>query len=528
MNKVLYDHSLTVRKIGEGNLDMDVFDQYVSTSLLHSIQNVVIALIVLLVGWLIAKLIGNGVEKALNKTALDEKLFNKFSTSKTKPDVDTNKIIAKTIYYILLVIVFIVFFNILNLQVIASPLADLISSFFGFIPAVLKAALILALAFVLALVIQWGIVKGGKKSGLGKLFVKLRVAETIEKAEEYIVIVGRVAFYLILLLFIPGVLDALSIQGVAEPFSGLLNTILSFIPKLISAVIIFAIGWLIASIIKTIVTNLLTTLGSEKLVTKLRLQNIFEGTSLAIVVGNIVFILIMIPITITSLEQLELTGITDPAISMLNQVMNMIPNLIIAAALILVGIWLGKLIGNFVESFLTRVGFNKVSANMKLGNKTVSNNKMTPSRLVGYVVQVLIVFFLTVQALYLIKLDFLVAIASAITAYLPHVLAAVLIIGIALIVGNIVEKVVKNMLNGPAVQLLAVFAKYAILVLAGFMALAQLGIATSIVASAFTIILGGLALAFGLAFGLGGKEFAQKYLKKADENIEQMKTKKTE
>lgn len=53
------------------------------------------------------------------------------------------------------------------------------------------------------------------------------------------------------------------------------------------------------------------------------------------------------------------------------------------------------------------------------------------------------------------------------------------------------------------------------------MALDQLGVAHSIVNSAFILILGGLALAFGLAFGLGGKDFAAKYLQKLDRKIEQ-------
>lgn len=505
---------------------MDYYlESYFTGGLLQSIQTFVTAILVLLIGWLIAKLISGGVEKGLRKTALDKKLFRKFVSEDAKPSVDSNKIIARTIYYILLVIVFIVFFNLLNLQIIASPLADLISTFFQFIPAVLKGALILVLAFVVALVLQWAIITGGKKLGGEKLLVKIRAADTVEKAAEYLATTGKVVFYVILLLFIPAVLHALNIQGVAEPFSGLLASILTFIPKLIAAAIIFAIGWFVAKIIKNIVVNLLLALGSEKLVGKLKLQKIFEGTSLASFVGNLVFILMIIPITIAALEKLDLTGITTPAIGMLQQVMEMIPSILIATALILVGIWLGKLIGGFVSDFLARVGFNNITANMQLGDKELKTSKMTPATVAGYIVQVLIVFFLTVQALYLIKLDFLVGIASAITAYLPSVLAAVLILGIALILANIVEKVLINILHGPAIRILAGFAKYTIMVLAAFMALTQLGIATSIVASAFTLILGALALAFGLAFGLGGKEFAQKYLKKFDQTIEETKVK---
>src|SRR5699024_12618935 len=138
--------------------------------------------------------------------------------------------------------------------------------------------------------------------------------------------------------------------------------------------------------------------------------------------------------------------------------------------------------------------------------KDISSARMASAIVVGYIFPVLFVFFLAIFALNFITLEFLVTIASAVTAYLPTVLAAVLMLGIALILANIVEKVLVNILNGPAVRILAGFAKYTIYALAAFMALTQLGIATSIVASAFTLILGALALAFGLAFGLGGKE----------------------
>ncbi|OZU88538.1 hypothetical protein CIL03_09545 [Virgibacillus indicus] len=496
-----------------------ILDQYFTSSFMQGVQNFVIAIIVLLVGWLIAKAIGNAVEKALGKTNLDEKLFNKFRTS-DKP-INSNKIIGKVVYYILLLVVFILFFNVLNLNMIANPLSELVSTFFGFIPAVLKAALILVLAWVIASIVQWLVVEGTKKINLQHLFFKMKLAKSEDEINGYLQTIGKVAFYLILLLFIPGVLDALSISGVAQPFSGLLATILAFIPKLLAAAIIFAVGWFVAKIVKNIVVNLLQAVGSEKLVERLKMKKVFEGTSLAAFAGNLLFIIIMIPITIAALEKLELTGITEPAIGMLNTIMNMIPNILIAIGLVLIGVWLGKFIGESVHNYLEKLGFDRLTSNLKLGNKDAAQSKVTPSALVGYIVQILIIFFLTVQALYLIQLDFLVEIASAITAYLPQVLAAVLILGIALILANIVKKVLRNLLSGPATNMLAGFAKYAIIVLAVFMALTQLGIATTIVSSAFILILGGVALAFGLAFGLGGKDFASKYLRKFDNTIDE-------
>ena len=504
---------------------MNFFDAYFTSGFFTGVQSFAIAILVLLVGWLIAKMIANGVEKALKKTKFVEKIISTFQESESEPRMDSSKVISRVVYYILLVVVFIVFFNILNLNMIANPLADLISTFLLFIPAVLKAAIILAFAYILGILAQWLVTTGSKTVNIDKLFVKLKVVDSEEKAQEYLTTIGRVTFYLILLLFIPGVLDALSIYGVAEPFSGVLATVLAFILKLIAAIIIFAIGWFLGKFIKRIISNLLHTVGSEKLVKKLRLEKLFEEVTLASFIGNIVFVLILIPVTISALEKLELTGITDPAIGMLHQVMEMIPNILIAVAIVLIGIWAGKFLGDIVGNFLARTGFNNITANMHIGNKKMESDTMTPSTIVGYIVQVLVIFFLTVQALYLIKLDFLVDIASAITAYLPNVLAAVIILGIALIIANIIEKILVNLLSGPATRILAGFAKYAIMALAVFMALTQLGIATSIVASAFTLVLGALALAFGLAFGLGGKDFARKYLDKFDRTIEETKVK---
>jgi len=496
----------------------NIFDDLFSMEFTMAMQNFVIALIILLVGWIIAKVIGNLVEKGLSKTSLNEKLADKIQTG-DKP-VNSNKVIGKVVYYILLVITFMLFFDRLNLTMLSSPLSELISTFFSFIPAVFKAAIILIVAWILASLVRWFIVSGTEKAKIQDLLYKLKLAETKADVKQFMDTLGQIAFYLIILVFIPGVLDALSIAGVAQPFSSLVATILAFIPKLIGAAAIVLIGWFIAKILKSIVTNLLTAFGSEKLIKKLNLEKVFEGSSLAAVVGNIVFVITLIPVAILALEQLELSGISEPAVSMLNDIIAMIPNVLFALGFILVGIWLGKLLGGFVSVFLTRVGFDRVTGKMNVANPEQESNRLTPSLLVGYVVQVLIVFLLTVQALYIVKLEFLVDVASVITAYLPHLFVALLILGVALVVANLVEKVIVNVLSGPARTAFAGFAKYAILVLAVFMALTQLGIATTIVSSAFIIILSGLALAFGLAFGFGGKEFAAKYLEKFDHTIE--------
>ncbi|WP_082684163.1 mechanosensitive ion channel family protein [Lentibacillus amyloliquefaciens] len=188
---------------------MNVVDQYLPSGFMQGLQNFVVALIVLLIGWLVAKMISNAIQKALKKTQVDDKLINKFRSDDDKP-LNSEKVIGKTVYYILMVIVFILFFNILNLNMIAAPLSDLISSIFGFIPAVLKAALILVFAWILATIVKWLIAQGSSKLNIQQLFSKLKITDDEETARGYMNKAGEVAFYLVLLLFIPGVLNALN------------------------------------------------------------------------------------------------------------------------------------------------------------------------------------------------------------------------------------------------------------------------------------------------------------------------------
>ena len=237
-------------------------------------------------------------------------------------------------------------------------------------------------------------------------------------------------------------------------------------------------------------------------------------------IGNIVFILILIPTIITALEKLELKGISDPAIAMLQDVLALIPNIAVAVILILVGIWLGKWVERMVTQMLWRLKFDNVFHQMGIGSLTPEQSKYTLSQIVGMLAKIVVVLLFTVEALQIVHLDFLVTLATGVIAYLPMLFAALIILGIGLYLGHLVERILQNIVKNNYSRTLAAVAKYAIFSITVFMALDQLGVAHSIVNAAFILLLGGLALAFGLAFGLGGKDFAAKYLGKLDDKID--------
>ena len=97
---------------------------------------------------------------------------------------------------------------------------------------------------------------------------------------------------------------------------------------------------------------------------------------------------------------------------------------------------------------------------------------------------------------------------------IPNV-KSVTFIGAGMIEGLILK-------SNPKLTTVAKIVKIAIYTLAGFMILSQLELAQNIVTIAFVVTLGAIAVAFALAFGLGGKDFAKKTLDKVDDKIEKL------
>lgn len=501
-------------KFEQGVKDMNYYWNW--NSFWDNLPSFLLAVVVLIIGWIVAKVIEKASYKGLQKTNLDNKIFHENKPKK----YSSEKVISKIIYYLLLVFVFTLFFNILNLTVITSPLVAMLSSIFGAVPNILKAALILLCAWLVASGLKYLIKKTGTTLKVQEKLSKWKLADYTAQQPKIMDSIANIAFYLVLLLFLPAVLDALNLYGVSEPFANMIQSILAFLPKLLAAALIVLVGWLVAKIVRTIITSFLESIGTERLATRIGMKKLLENITLSSVIGNVIFIFILIPTIISALEKLDLEGISTPAIGMLNDVLTMIPNIAVGIFLIVVGVWLGKWVKNVIISLLVKLGLDSYVQKMGIN---VSNSI---SNIIGSIAQILIVFLLTVQALNLVGLQFFVTLSTAVVAYIPMVIAAILILGVGIWIGYMVQKLLSGILQGAHFKLLPSIAKYAIITLSVFMALDQLNIASSIVNAAFILILGGLALAFGLAFGLGGKEFAQKRLAKLDTKIEETSVQK--
>ena len=478
------------------------------------LPDLLIGLLILLVGFIVAKIIEGAVYKLLRKSRLNERL----GTTESKWNIE--KILSKVVFWGIMLLALIMFLNVMNMSLIATPFVSIYSGFAGAILGILKAAVILFIAWILALVVKKFILMAGNKLKLNKYFVKAGVSAEEANKSKWIENAANIAFYLILLLFMPAVLHALGLSGVSGPFEGLLQGFLNFIPKLVGAALIFAVGFIVAKIIRVILTKFLESIGTDRFADKLQLSSFLKGTSLSKLVGTIVFILIMIPVTISSLEALDLRGISEPAIGMLHDIVGMLPKIVIAVVLVLVGVLLAKWIKGVVVSLLENLGVNSLFGRM--GVRSVKPSMPSLAEIIGTIVQVVVILLFVVEALQVVNLHFMVTLATGIFAYLPMVLAAVVILAVGFWLANLAERFVGSVMTKPsgAPHVLRYVAKYAILAFAFFMALSQLGIAPAIINAAFILILGGVALAFGLAFGLGGRDHASRYLSEMESSLQ--------
>ena len=140
------------------------------------------------------------------------------------------------------------------------------------------------------------------------------------------------------------------------------------------------------------------------------------------------------------------------------------------------------------------------------------------SQFTGNFVRYIMLLFFIVEGFNFLNFEVLQSVGEGIISYIPYLVSAVLIMGIAFFVATWVEGLIlKKFSNSKA---MAIITKTLIIAIAIFMTLSQLGFARPIVNSAFIIILGSLAVAFAVSFGIGGRDFAANVLKKVEKKMD--------
>ena len=203
----------------------------------------------------------------------------------------------------------------------------------------------------------------------------------------------------------------------------------------------------------------------------------------------------------------------QPLQDALSAFLGYIPQLIGALIILLVGYIIAKALQAIVGRVLEGIGFDRWME--RGGIKQFfdrADTEHTPHSILGRLVFWFVFIIAITMAADALGIPQVSAVLGQLIAYIPSIIAAILILILAALLANFLSSIVRGATGS---DILASVARYAIIVYAVFAAVTQLGIAVELTAPTFLIVLGAVALAAAIAFGLGSREVAQDIIEKA-------------
>ncbi len=493
--------------IQAGTASADSLPAFLQSQVFPVAINLLGALAILLAGWLLAGLVAGTSRRLLRRTRLDQLMAS--GPHEAIGGFSLERLIATVIFWVILVLALVAALNVLNLATVSEPLNQFLNQIFAFLPKLGAAAVLAAVGWLLASLGRTAVRRSNQLLNFEERFIQeetggrsLLVSETL----------ANLVYWLVLLFFLPLVLNALGLDSQLAPVANLLNDLLAALPRLIKAAAIAAVGWFIARSVSRIVCQLVSSAGGDQLGESFGLRS-ENGQGLAWLVGTITYVLLLIPTATAALEALAIAAISEPATAMLNRVLGTLPQIFTAVLIVAAAVAIGRFVGQLVTQILQGFGFDRVFT--WLGIETSGENADStprapgrqPSELVGVVVMVGILLFSLVAATDVLGLPALTRVVTGLLSLSGQVMAGLVVFAIGLYLANLAAGLLRSS-GSQQGALLAQISRVSILAFSGAMALQQIGVAPGIVNLAFGLLLGAIAVAAALAFGLGGRDVA--------------------
>lgn len=473
------------------------------------VPNLLAALAILIVGWLVALLFAAMTRSVLKRVSVDNRLLELAAGPERAAKGQAERWVSSAVYYLVMLLVLVAFLQALGLTLTTEPLNQLLNQVFVFVPKLAGALLLLVLAWLVASLVRFIVTRG-----LGAARIDEKLGDRAGVAEPGIRLtrtLGDALYWLVFLFFLPAVLDTLALQGLLEPIQALLQKVLGFLPNVVTAVLIVLIGWFAARIVQRVVTNLVSAAGVDRLGERAGVTAVLGAHGLSRLLGIIVYVLILIPVLIAALEALALDAISQPASTMLGTILSAIPAVFAAAVVVGLAYVVARIVSGLVSNLLESAGFDALF--LRLGLPAAGSDNRTPSAIVGYLILAGIMLFAVTEACSVLGFEELAVLMAQLTVFAASVLMGLLILAIGLFLANLAANAVRSS-GARHAATLATVARMAIVVLAGTMALERMGLASEIIELTFGLVLGAVAVAAAIAFGVAGRETAGRVLRR--------------
>ena len=361
------------------------------------------------------------------------------------------------------------------------------------------------LAIVAAILIVTWILAKAAKWAFAKLVDQIPLLQRAGGDGESVgMSLGKIVSGLIWLVGLIMVLQRFGFESAIEPIQGLLDGIFEYVPRILGAGLAFFVGLKIVGIVKEIIQTTLSTVNLDKWAAKGGVDQVTGNSSISSTIATIVYVLLIIPVAIFALGILDVPTITEPAQSMLNMVLKAVPLIIGACLLLGLGFFIARWVSGLLTTLLPDLGADRAISELGILPKG-----RTASGVIATIVSIAIMIFFAIEATNMLGFP-------QMTNMLETVLdqAGSVVFGAVLIAfGVLIARILSNLIEAATGEGFAPQAAYYLTIgLFIFIGLQQMGIGSPIVEYAFGALAIGAAVAFALAFGLGGRDAAAKTL----------------
>ena len=358
---------------------------------------------------------------------------------------------------------------------------------------------------VAIVVVTWALAKAAKWA-FAKMVDQISFLQRDTSSGESVgMALGRIVSLLVWLFGLLAVLQQLGFDSVITPVQGLLGNFIGYIDNIVFAGAIFFIGSMIARIVRDLVETALSTVNFDKWANRGGVEAMTGNSAISKTIGTIVYVLVIIPVAIAALQMLEISAITEPAMNLLNMVFKAIPLIIGSCLLLGLGFVISRWVAGLIRDVLPSLGADR--AINELGILPAGRDA---SGVIATIVTIAIMVFFAIAATNMLGFPQLTNILETVLAQAGNVVFGAVLIAFGVLITNILRNLIADATGAGIASNVTYWITVGLFV---FIGLKQMAIGGLIVDYAFGALAIGAAVAFALAFGLGGRDAAAQALK---------------
>ncbi len=286
------------------------------------------ALLIIIIGWFVAGFLKRITKKLVKKSGLN----NYFNSDK----VNLGDFIAKLIYFFVMIFVFMLALEKLEMTQVLEPVKSLLNEFLGYIPNIIGAGLVGYIGYMLAKIVSELVGLSGET--IQKFAPKLRLPENI----NLVSILKKVVFIFIFTTLAIQALAILNFDAISKPATDMLQSFFVAIPKVLVACIIMIVFVVGGKFLSELLKDLLDSLNLNEVIKKANLSGLTGTANVEKLIANVVYAFIILFGLMTAIDKLEFTKLSE----IMNTVVHLSGNILFGLIILAIGNWLANLAAN--------------------------------------------------------------------------------------------------------------------------------------------------------------------------------------